>query len=417
MVNPAELSVRQIMTPDPITVEPERPLQDVLCLMTQRRIGAVLVVSDDRLVGIFTERDFLRNVAESPPGWRKKPVGDWMTCDLHEIAPDTGWENAVAMMERFSVRHLPVVEHGKVIGIVSSRGLMAWRTEHLNRLVEERTAELQRLYDLVSARDAEMRQNMVIAGRLQARLLLPKAPPGWPELSWGIHYTPLDPLGGDYYDFATAEDRYLGILIADAAGHSIAAAMVAIMARFAFAEIVRHSVRPAEVLGFMNRRLQGLTDERFVTAFYGVLDRKTREFRYANAGHPYPLRFNPDRVGIEELSAKGLMLGIIPEARYEERSITLQAGDRLCFYTDGLTDCRDAANEPYGTERLVAFLEQNGALSAQEMVNQLADHLKGFRSDRPAWDDLTVMVTEIATVPEPPANHTRGPAARTASGA
>ena len=124
-----------------------------------------------------------------------------------------------------------------------------------------------------------MRLNMNVAGRLQTRLLLPSAPPGWPELSWGIHYAPLDPLGGDYYDFAQPDDRHLGILIADASGHSIPAAMVAIMARFAFAEVVRHTVRPAEVLSVMNRRLQGLTDERFVTAFFGVLDRQTREFR------------------------------------------------------------------------------------------------------------------------------------------
>src|SRR5439155_24634197 len=132
-----------------------------------------------------------------------------------------------------------------------------------------------------------------------------------------IHYAPLDPLGGDYYDFAVSGDRQLGLLIADASGHSIPGAMVAIMARFAFAEVVRQTIRPAEVLGFMNRRLQGLTDERFVTAFYGVLDRRTREFRYASAGHPPALRCGRDG-RIEELSLRGLLLGIMPEAKYDE---------------------------------------------------------------------------------------------------
>src|SRR5258707_1300490 len=197
---------------------------------------------------------------------------------------------------------------------------MARRNEHLNRMVEERTVELQRLYDEVSARDSELRQNMVVAGRLQTRLLLPNAPPGWPEIRWGIHYAPLDPLGGDYYDFTVSGDRHMGLLIADASGHSIAAAMVAIMARFAFAEVVRQTIRPAEVLRFMNRRLQGLTDERFVTAFYGVLDRETREFRYANAGHLPALRCSPGEGRVEELATRGLMLGIMPDAVYEESS-------------------------------------------------------------------------------------------------
>src|SRR2546421_289736 len=95
---------------------------------------------------------------------------------------------------------LPVTENGRIVGIVSARQLIAFRSEHLNRMVEERTQELQRLYDEVSARDAEMRLNMNVAGRLQTRLLLPGSPPGWPEIHWGIHYAPLDPLGGDYYD-------------------------------------------------------------------------------------------------------------------------------------------------------------------------------------------------------------------------
>src|SRR5205823_13627178 len=180
-----------------------------------------------------------------------KPVADWMTRDPHTIDPDAGWEHAVAMMEDERVRHLPVIEDGRIIGIVSARQLIGRRNEHLNRLVDERTDELQRLYDKVSARDAEMRQNMSVAGRLQKRLLLPGAPPGWPEVRWGIHYAPLDPLGGDYYDFVVSGDRHMGLLIADASGHSVPAAMVAVMARFAFAEVVRQTVRPAEVLGFM----------------------------------------------------------------------------------------------------------------------------------------------------------------------
>src|SRR5205823_2543496 len=142
------------------------------------------------------------------------------------------------------------------------------------------------------ARDAEMMYNLRAAGRLQNRLLLPTAPPDWPELRWGVHYAPLDHLGGDLYDFAHPGPDHLGFLIADASGHSIPAAMVAIMSRIAFSGAARSTVRPGEVLTAMNAGLQGLSDERFVTAFYGVYDRRTRALSYASAGHPYPPRWS-----------------------------------------------------------------------------------------------------------------------------
>lgn len=390
----AEITVRDLMSDQPIVVPPDCPVQDVLRVMNEERIGAVMVSADGSIDGIFSERDFLRQAVEAPPGWRQRPVSDWMTRDPHVIDPEAGWEEAVAMMEDKHVRHLPVVENGQIIGIVSARQLMARRNEHLNRIVDERTEQLQRLFDEVSQRDAEMRGNMAVAGRLQARLLLPGAPPGWPEIHWGLHYSPLDPLGGDYYDFAV-RDNQMGILIADASGHSVSAAMVAIMARFAFAEVVRHSIRPAEVLSFMNRRLQGLTDERFVTAFYGLLDRKTREFRYANAGHLPALRFNPKRTHVEELATRGLMLGIMPNAVYEEKALVLEPGDRLCLFTDGVVDSRRVTKDTFGLDRLKGFLVEHAHLSAAVLTQALVERLDDFRSDMPAWDDLTILIAEV----------------------
>jgi serine phosphatase RsbU (regulator of sigma subunit) len=395
----SEITVRQIMTADPVTVAPDTPIQDVLHLMNRLRIGAVLIGVGRQLDGIFTERDFLRQTAEAQPGWREKPVREWMTQNPHTIEPDCGWEEAVARMEKYRVRHLPVIEQGQVIGIVSARQLMARRNEHLRRVVTERTVELQRLYDEVSARDAELRQTMVVAGRLQTRLLLPSSPPAWPELRWGIHYVPLDPLGGDYYDFAATFPDQLGLLIADASGHSIAAAMVAIMARFAFVEVTRQTVDPVDVLGFMNRRLQGLTDERFVTAFYGVLDRRTREFRFANAGHQPPLWFRAQRRQVEEVEGGGLMLGIVGEVKFKEQRILLEPGDRLCLYTDGLVESRNGNKESFGQARVKQALIASADLPADRAVEFLVHKLDHFRETLPAWDDITIVMLELLEKP------------------
>ena len=397
MMQRPPLTVRQVMQPEPVVVQPTCRLRDVMEQMNRRRIGAVIVVDDAaELRGIFTERDLLLRVVDADPGWRDRPVAEWMTPDPYSIAPDLSWEEAVALMTRHRVRHMPVVDAGRVIGVVSTRMLMGYRAEYLNGLVEERTREVKRAMDEVVARDSELLYNLRAAGRLQTRLLLPHAPPEWPELRWGVHYAPLDHLGGDYYDVARPDPDHLGFLIADASGHSIAAAMVAIMSRTAFTEASGSTTSPGAVLTEMNARLQGLADERFVTAFYGVLDRRTRVLTFANAGHPYPLRRVARTGAVQPLAAQGFMLGIVPEEQYRERSVQLEPGDRLCFYTDGLVEARNGMGEGYGTERLEASFAAHGALPAGPLAESLLADQRAFRGGHPLSDDVTFVVGELS---------------------
>src|SRR5207237_2296477 len=135
-----------------------------------------------------------------------------------------------------------------------------------------------------------------------------QSPPDWPEVAWGVNYAPLDPLGGDLYGFARPDEDHLGVLIADASGHGLPAAMVAIMTRLAFVEAARGTSRPGEVLAAMDQRLLDLADERFVTAFYGVFDRKNLRLKYANAGHPFPIWYSARTGRAVELSARGFLL-------------------------------------------------------------------------------------------------------------
>jgi serine phosphatase RsbU (regulator of sigma subunit) len=296
-------------------------------------------------------------------------------------------------MEEVHTRHLPVIEGGRLVGIVSSRFLIAHRAEHLGRVVAERTEELQALTDQLLQRERQATRNLKLAGRLQTRLLLPSAPPAWPEVQWGVHFAPLDYLGGDYYDFAQPDGRHLGVLIADASGHSLPAAMVAVATRIAFAEVTRTHVRPAAVLAAMNRRLLGLADERFVTAFYGVIDRVNGCFSYANAGHPNPLHYDAKSGQCRPLNATGFMLGLWPDAKYEEGSVCLGPGDRLAFYTDGVTDTRGATDDPYGTERLEAALAGPGGAAA--VVKAAVAAVTEYRGERRPADDVTLLVAEL----------------------
>jgi serine phosphatase RsbU (regulator of sigma subunit) len=392
-----EITVRQVMHPDPVAVPPDCPVAEVMRLMHCHRIGSVLVVRDpDRLVGIFTERDLVRRLIGSVPGWREYPIADWMTPDPYTIGPDVGWDEAVGRMTKLRVRHLPVIDAGRLVGIISTRTLMGRRAEYLDARVEERTRALRRVNDELLARDAEMTATLRSAGRLQQRLLLPRTPPDWPELLWAIDYAPLDHLGGDYYDFVHPDADHLGFLVADASGHGIPAAMVAIMARIAFAEAAAGTVHPGEVLTAMNRRLMGLTDERFVTAFYGVLDRRTRVLRYASAGHPYPLHVDGRTGAVRPLTNQGFILGVMPDEVYGERRVELHPGDRLAFYTDGLTEARNEIGELFGTDRLTGCLRTHGRSAPAAVVTDVIGCQARFCGGTRPTDDRTLIVAGLA---------------------
>jgi len=396
MMNSPNITVRQVMTENPICFAPDQPIQEALDVMNRLRFGSVLIVEGDRLVGIFTERDFLRRATTATPGWRTMPIGEWMSPNPYTIHPSAGWDEALTSLERLRVRHLPVVEDGKVLGIVSARQLIGRRAEYLKLTVDTRTQELRSAFDSLLARDQEMNHYMKAAARLQRRSVLPTSPPDWPEISVGFHYAPLDPLGGDYYDFARPDDDHLGILIADASGHGIPAAMVAIMARFAFVEAAARTRSPGEVLAALNNRLQDLTDERFVTAFYGVFNRRTRQLTYANAGHPFPYRWSAGSNVCQPLSARGFLLGISPEEIYREHCLKLEPGDRLCFYTDGIPDARNDMGESFGNERLEQFLptlmEPHDPTNwTHSMINHVAD----FRAGQRPTDDMTLIMAKV----------------------
>lgn len=389
-----DISVRDIMSAQPIFASPTQPLQEVVQRMNARRVGAVLVVDGERLVGIFTERDLLRRIADAPPGWQQRPLADWMTPSPKTIDAAASWESAMELLDRLRVRHLPVVEAGKLVGILSSRDLMHRRAEHLDRMVEMKTQQLQQANKDLQDRDTELRLHMTVAGRLQTRLL-PAKPPSLPEIDIAAHYAPLDPLGGDYYDFVQSGSKYLGVLIADASGHSIPAAMVAIMTRTAFATAARDVIRPAPVLAAINAHLHGLTGEHFVTAFYGLFDRTSRQFTYANAGHPIPYRYLARSGVCEPLKSRGTLLGIMPEAAYDEHEVQLEPGDKLCFYTDGLVDCKNDAGEPFSADRLQQCLSKHGKQSAAAVVSDVVGCLTGFRGEQPVKDDLTILVADV----------------------
>jgi serine phosphatase RsbU (regulator of sigma subunit)/CBS domain-containing protein len=384
----SQLTVRNIMTVDPVFVPPAMTIKEASALMSRRRIGAVVVCDGGIIVGILTERDLLRAAAR---GFHPDAlaVADLMTASPVTVGTDSTWTAAADLMEQHGVRHLPVVQDGRLAGMLSMRDLMERRNRHLNWLVGQRTAELEEKNAALDERDRLMQYHLDIAGEIQRRLL-PLSPPVLPPFAFTVIYHPLERISGDYYDFSTLPSGRVGILVADASGHSVPAAFVSVMAKMAFHAYAEGIESPAAALRIVNHRIANLVEAgRFISIFYGVLDRETRRLAFALAGHPRPLWYRQLMDSIAILEADGPLIGLVPDAVFEERSVELSSGDTVLIYTDGVTDCRSEQKEQFGQRRLEQFLAANAGTAGIGVVDLLDAELTRFRGAEPFHDDVT----------------------------
>src|SRR5215210_4615898 len=225
------------------------------------------------------------------------------------------------------------------------------------RMRREIQAREQRLEQEAHARE-RIEQELHVARRIQ-QASLPESVPaleGW-EIS--PRYRPAREVGGDFFDFLELEDGRLGLVVGDATGKGVPAALVMSTTCGMLRAVAQASdYSPGEVLQRVNEALATrIPANMFVTCFYGVLDPRTGSFAYANAGHDLPfVRRGGDA---EELMARGMPLGLMPGMTYEEKEIMLGAGEAALFYSDGLVEAHNPEGEMFGFPRLQALVAEH----------------------------------------------------------
>jgi sigma-B regulation protein RsbU (phosphoserine phosphatase) len=229
--------------------------------------------------------------------------------------------------------------------------------------------------------------------------ILPRSVPSVTGLDVAVRYVPARQVAGDVYDFLPIDDRRLCVLVADAAGHGVPAALIASMATVAFSSHPALAEEPGEILREMNRVFSAHSDSRFVTAACFFFDTRCGMVRYSLAGHPWPLLWKKRTRRIEELTEGGFVLGVFRNATYPTGEVSFEAGDRLILYTDGLSEARDAAGDWFGDRELKTFMsEEGGEPTADRCADALLARLEHWSgrgtSGRPFEDDLTIAVID-----------------------
>ena len=201
-------------------------------------------------------------------------------------------------------------------------------------------------------------------------------------------------VGGDYYDLFSVGPGKLGVVMADVAGSSVAAAAYTSMTRNVLRAYAREHGSPSVVLAKLNRVLNEDTAvELFVSLFYGVLDLRAGEMTYCLAGHEPPLLYRPSSGRFRLLRADGILVGILPDARFEEKKLKLRSGDLLVVFTDGLTETK-AGRQRFGLERIRQAIAADALKPAQQAADNMYARLLGFSGNR-VQDDVALLVLRI----------------------
>jgi len=236
-------------------------------------------------------------------------------------------------------------------------------------------------------------QELRTAQYIQRSLLPAEVPllPGWQLMPV---YRPAREVGGDFYDFLPFEDGRLGIVIGDATDKGVSAALLMATTCTMLRTAAQGSVSPDEVLARVNELLAAtIPTGMFVTCFYAILNPANGCLLYANAGHDLP--FWRHSSGVSELKATGMPLGMMPGSRYDVQEATVEPGDSLLFYSDGLVEAHNAERAMFGFPRLMALMETH--VGGIELVDFLLCELASFTGEHVEQeDDVTLMAVHRA---------------------
>ena len=264
-----------------------------------------------------------------------------------------------------------------------------WEDVTLLEILEREIAEAR-----AARRRDQKQQRELDDARMIQRGLLPTAFPQIAGLQLAVAWQPANDVGGDCFDTLAFGDA-LGVSIADIAGKGLPAALLMSNLQAAVRAFAQESVPPSSICASVNRLLcRNMASGRFATFCYARLDTAKRRILYSNAGHNPPLLV---RAGgdVVRLTEGGMVLGVFPDTGYTQAECALEHGDRLVFYTDGITEARDPEGEEYGEERLTEAALGVRASDAGTMKDTLFQDVTTFCAGR-FEDDATLIVVGLS---------------------
>jgi sigma-B regulation protein RsbU (phosphoserine phosphatase) len=224
--------------------------------------------------------------------------------------------------------------------------------------------------------------------------LLPAQDPQLEGFDISAYNFPTEEVSGDYYDWVRIYDDQIGIVVADVSGKGVPAALLMAFLRASLRAAIHIGYAPHISMAKVNYLLwESIERNQFVTAFYSVLDASNRTLAYTNAGHSPPLLLEKDG-SARFIERGGLPLGMFRDTRYYEYYLSLEPGQMLVLYTDGVTEATNPGGEEYGSERLESAVRAGRHLSARELIDFIHRDVVRWTDGKGASDDITFFIVK-----------------------
>jgi len=252
----------------------------------------------------------------------------------------------------------------------------------------------------VQARQIE--QQLAVA-RVVQRELLPQASDVFGSLDFAVEFTPASEVGGDFYDLFRVSNGGVAIVLGDVAGKGLPAAILmgVIHGAVRAASARWTGTNHAELAAYVNDLLCSRTaGNRYVTLFWGSIDADGQTLRYVNAGHLPPLLFRRNAAGgvaVEPLEEGGPVVGLMPDVPYRVGEVRLEAGDLLVAFSDGLSEAPNAADEEFGSDRVIDAVTGRLGRPPADVLAGILESARTFTAGEPPRDDLCVLVIRAGT--------------------
>jgi serine phosphatase RsbU (regulator of sigma subunit)/DNA-binding transcriptional regulator YhcF (GntR family) len=305
------------------------------------------------------------------------------------------------LLRRDVVMALPLLEGNKLLGLIALSGKIsgAGYSVEDQRLImvlanQFVTALTTARFYVEAVQMRQMEEELLLAQQIQAGLL-PKALPDDEHLQLAAYSESSRTVGGDFYDYLPIDEQRCGLVIADACGKGMPAAMLISQLQAILKNEAGNGQSLRQTMRNLNQHVKRYTSAKnFATLFYGVFDQRTGILEFANAGHNYPILARQNGA-VELLKTTGPALGLHPDWNYATAKIKIGAGEALLLYTDGVNETMNCVEEQYGEERLQEVLSQNRARSATKILQASIEDLNAFHQSEVLQDDRTIMVFKV----------------------
>jgi len=295
---------------------------------------------------------------------------------------------------------VPLIYKGKVIGVLDVEHT---RTNYFNedheRAMNTLSAQIAisienaQLYQRVAQQEQRLERDLAMAREVQLRLL-PPVKPQHKRAEFSARFIPARTIGGDIYDFVQYDSKRSAIVLGDVSGKATAAALYAALVSGIMRSKASQQPSPAALLEALNDSLQERKlDAQYVVMLYSLWNDENRTIQIANAGATQPLFCRSGEV--DTVHAEGFPLGMFPNVKYEEFSLSTQPGDSLIFFSDGITDAQNMAGDMFGDDRLKAIVKKTHQKPASKIADAILSEVSKFQGERERFDDETVVVLKV----------------------